>query len=254
MSKPDAYFLPESFQALASQEESSWWFQSRNRLILWAINKYVPPFKQYLEIGCGTGYVLRGIHQKFPNVKIVGAEYFEEGLEIAKLRTPEAEFIQLDATKMTTHDSYDLVGLFDVLEHITEDELVLGNIHSSLVSGGHLAITVPQHMWLWSPSDDYAQHVRRYSFNELLNKVKKANFEIQLCTSFVTFLLPVMWLNRAVSKGKTFDPEAEFRMHPIANWLLRLIMTFEIFFIRAGIRFGAGGSILLIASKKSSNG
>ena len=65
-------------------------------------------FKKYLgsrnnkilEIGCGTGYVLKGLEDKFINYQLVGSEIHIEGIKFAKERLQKVEFIQLDATKM----------------------------------------------------------------------------------------------------------------------------------------------------------
>ena len=93
-------FKPECFENLASLEATNFWFKVRNRIILWAINKYSKNFDSYLEIGCGTGFVTQAVANKFPNTRLTGSEYFEEGLMFARQRLPKANFIQLDARKM----------------------------------------------------------------------------------------------------------------------------------------------------------
>lgn len=84
-----------------------------------------------MEIGCGTGYVLSGLSAS-TDFQLSGSDIHVEGLKYAKQRVPSAEFIQMDATEMPFETEFDAIGAFDVLEHISDDELALKNIHKSL--------------------------------------------------------------------------------------------------------------------------
>ena len=90
-------FKANYFKKLAELESGNFWFRARNRLILFAVNQYCPTLKSFLEIGCGTGFVLSAISQKFPETKLFGSEYFEEGLVFARQRLPNAKLSQMDA-------------------------------------------------------------------------------------------------------------------------------------------------------------
>lgn len=70
---------------------------------------------------------------------------------------------QMDARAIPAEAVFDLIGAFDVIEHIEEDEAALAAIHRALAPGGVAIIAVPQHPWLWSEADDVAHHARRYS-------------------------------------------------------------------------------------------
>lgn len=90
-------FKTTYFDKLARLEAGHFWFRARNRLIIWALEKYFPEFKSFLEIGCGTGYVLSGIADAFPQVRLQGAELFAAGLAFAAARQPAIDFMQMDA-------------------------------------------------------------------------------------------------------------------------------------------------------------
>ena len=119
--KTEAGFKPESFKWLASKEDLSWWFRSRNKIILWAMRKFSSNPKSLLEIGCGSGYVLDAINKAFPSSTLHGDECFEEGLRFAKQRVPHASFRCLDALKMVDRDCFDVIGAFDVIEQELND-------------------------------------------------------------------------------------------------------------------------------------
>ncbi|MCU0070647.1 methyltransferase [Pseudomonas koreensis] len=250
MTELRAPFPNTAFASLAAQESRHWWFRSRNRIILWAMKKHIRNFNSFLEVGCGTAFVLEGVSNQFPGIEISGSEYFEEGLVHARNRLPTANFMHLDATKMSDESRYDVIGTFDVIEHIEEDQLVLNNLAKAIKPGGTLLVSVPQHRWLWSEADTYACHVRRYTRQELISKVEKSGLKVEYATSFVTFLVPLMWLSRKKTKSGEYDPMQEFRIPSWLNFALESVMKLELLLLKAGINLPVGGSLLLVANKK----
>lgn len=239
------------FAQLSKVEQGHWWFRARNRLLLWAIAKKVKPFFSLLEVGCGTGYVLEGIREAYPDAELFGSEYYSEGLFYAQKRIPTASFRKLDATVMDEFNCYDVIGAFDVIEHIGQDEKVLINMARAIKPGGALIITVPQHKWLWSKVDEHACHVRRYTRNEIMEKVHVSGLSVEYVTSFVSILVPLMWLSRLRAYRGGYDPMSEFRISRWLNSSLEFVMQVELAFLKLGMRFPFGGSLLLIAKKPS---
>jgi len=239
-------FPPEAHEVLACLERGCFWFSSRNRLISKAMNYFFPSASTMFEIGCGTGYVLEHLSSLHPEMQFTGGELYEAGLRVARSRVPGAELIQVDALRLPYDAEFDLVGIFDVLEHIEDDARVLGNIHKSLVPGGGLLLTVPQHAWLWSAWDEHSGHKRRYSRRELISKLHTAGFEIKWISSFLSLLLPLMlatrlrfllpWADRT-NKGQF----SELRLPRKLNVLLEFICSFERGFLRPGVALPAGG-------------
>lgn len=239
------------FAPLAALEGANFWFRARNRLLLWALGRYCAGFRDYLEIGCGTGYVLQGVAAAFPDARLTATEVFTTGLGFASGRVPRASFLQMDARRIPFESEFDVVGAFDVIEHIAEDEAVLAQAWRALRPGGHLLLTVPQHAWLWSPSDDYAHHERRYARADLHRKVEAAGFRIVRSTSFVALLLPALLAARLQSRRnvQAYDPRAELRLPGALNAALYGILRIEAALIRLGLDLPAGGSRLLVARK-----
>lgn len=248
----DSGFKSSYFTNLAKLEDQNFWFRARNQLIIWALKRYCPQFHSFLEIGCGTGYVLSAISKTFPNAELQGSELFTRGLTIAASRLPAVHLMQMDARRIPFVDEFDSIGAFDVLEHIQEDEKVLSQIYRALKPQGYCIITVPQHAWLWSPVDDFACHVRRYSAKEIHAKLKAAGFEVLRSTSFVSSLLPAMYISRLIgkfSKKKTV-PNADLNISSWLNFLFEKFLNGEIRMIRRGINFPLGGTRVIIARKK----
>jgi len=250
--RPDAYagFKSEYFGKLAEIEESNFWFRARNELIQWALRKYFPDAASFFEVGCGTGFVLAGIHEEFPQMRLAGSEIFMDGLTIAKTRVPTSELYRMDARRISFEGEFDVVGAFDVLEHVIEDENVLVQMFKAARPGGGLLITVPQHPFLWSSSDQHAKHQRRYNCPELRRKVERAGFGIERITSFNSLLLPLMICSRMKQKRcQNVNPWREFEISSVLNRTLESILSFERMMIRRGVSFPAGGSLLLIGRR-----
>jgi SAM-dependent methyltransferase len=243
-------FDPSYFASLAAAEKDHFWFRARNRLLVWALERYFPNAASFLEVGCGTGFVLTGIRDAFPDLRLVGGEYYGAGLPFAHERLPGVELTQLDARELPFEDEFDVVGAFDVIEHIDEDERVLAEIARALRPGGGLLLTVPQHPWLWSHADDRAMHKRRYRRAELVDKARGAGFEVLRATSFVSLLLPVMTASRVLARRRDTadcDPMAEFEIPSALNRAFEAVLGLERALIRAGVSLPVGGSLLLIA-------
>jgi len=251
LAKESEGFEADYFSRLAKQEAGNFWFRSRNRLLIWALRRYFPAAETFLEIGCGTGFVLSGVKEALPSLALSGSEIFSEGLGFAAQRLPGVDLFQMDARRIPFREEFDVIGAFDVLEHVKQDEEVLSQMYQAVRKGGGILITVPHHPFLWSDSDDFARHVRRYKWRELSNKVGNAGFEILRITSFVSLLLPFMLLSRYKQRlsSKPFDPAAEFDISSSINTALERVLDGERALIRAGLSFPAGGSLLLIGRR-----
>ena len=244
-------FDPAAFELLARVEGESFWFRARNRLILQALDRYYPRAGALLEVGCGTGFVLAAIGAAHPQMRLAGAELYAEGLAFAGRRVPGADLYQLDATRIPFAAEWDVVAAFDVLEHVADDEAIMAGMHMALRPGGGLLVTVPQHPWLWSAADEYAHHVRRYRRSELVSKLERAGFQIQWVTSFVSLLLPALWLSRRLDRrlDEGYDPARE---HVSRRWsrLLERTLDAERVAIGRGLSFPLGGSLMVVATRR----
>ena len=100
-------FPVESFQDLFDAEARNFWFCSRNRLIIWCLKNYFPNVLRFLEIGCGTGFVLTGIEKMFPNVSLSGSEIHLKGLDYAAKRLKKAFLFQMDARRIPFDEESD---------------------------------------------------------------------------------------------------------------------------------------------------
>jgi hypothetical protein len=105
---------------------------------------------------------------------------------------------------------------------------------------------------LWNAVDEYACHVKRYTANELHEKVCRAGLEIIRSTSFVSILLPALYLSRLCKRkkiGVSIEDMAELHINPVLNKIFERLLNFELALIRFGVVLPVGGSRLLVARK-----
>lgn len=245
-------FDPELFQRYAKVEADNFWFVARNELLKRELLRHFPNPGKILEIGCGTGFVLQGLRATYPQAQLSGSDIFTEGLGFAAQRVPSAALFQMDATAIPFRDEFDLIGSFDVLEHIDDDTRALAQIRDALKPGGGVIFTVPQHPSLWSRMDEYAHHKRRYTRTELLEKMTGVGFEVAYVSSFVSLLLPAMWASRVMQRNAPpvadgMDPG--LKISPALNGLFGGVMNLERSLMSMGLTFPAGGSLLAIGRK-----
>jgi SAM-dependent methyltransferase len=241
----------EALTTLAGIEAGHFWFENRNRLVEWAVQRYFPGARSLLEVGCGTGFVLAALRAVRPGLALTGTDLLPQALTIARERAPDAHLLAQDARELDAVEAFDVVAACDLLEHVPEDSLVLDRLHAVAVPGGGLIVTVPQHPRLWSATDEYAGHVRRYRRRELVARVEAAGFDLLLVTSFVALPLPLMLLSRLLLSPPATGPHhAELTPPAAVNRLLHGLLGVERLAIRLGVSWPAGGSLLAVARKR----
>lgn len=241
----------EDFARLAATEDASFWFRGRNALLVDTLRREFPLARRFLEVGCGNGYVLAAVARARPGIEVAGSDLSAAGLEHARRRVPEALLLRADARALPFEREFDVAGAFDVIEHVAEDEAVLVALRRAVRPGGGVIVTVPQHRWLWSETDRYSGHERRYGRRELAAKLERAGLRLRWTSSFVTLLLPLMAASRGwqALSPKPYDPGRELRGAGRLDGLLEQAIRAEARAIGRGVRLPAGGSLLAVAER-----
>ena len=251
---------PAFFAKLDVVEDRHFWFRARKRAVGTLLRQLAAGFPvgyNVLELGCGNGGMLRLLQQSCPGGHVFGMDLFREALVHAKHRS-NCPLVQGDVLHPPFTDALHLVGMFDVLEHIQDDEQVLRSVRTMLAPGGALCITVPAHMSLWSYFDHAARHARRYMFDELTDKLKTAGFHVEYQTEFMSWIYPLVWLGRRINRQFSHDngdagmaelAETDFRIVPGINGLLDRALAGEATLIRNRRRISLGVSLLAVARR-----
>ena len=201
------------YQQMAELDERHWWYRARRRIIADLIRREVSPpaDAQILELGCGTGHNLAML-SGFGHVD--GLELDEEARELSEKRLGRKIMSSpLPELGEVADRHYDLIGAFDVIEHIDDDCAALASIATKLKTGGKFVMTVPAHQWMWSAHDVVNHHKRRYAISSLKALIESSPMKLERVGYFNSFLFPLAVVERAASRlrGKN---DADVRLPP----------------------------------------
>lgn len=250
---------PHYFAPLFAAEDKHFWFQVRNRVIaevVRQITRGLDPGYRVLEVGCGTGNVLRVLEGVCAKGSVTGMDLFPEGLRYAQQRTGCALVVGDMLTPPFNDGRFALIGLFDVLEHLRDDDKVLRYLSKMLADGGSLLLTVPAYPQLWSYFDEAAHHCRRYRPAEIEERLVRAGYRLEYVTPYMASLFPLLWVQRRMASGSGSRSQENLREMvardltvPPGNDLLGWWLAREIPLIRRRWRLPFGTSLLAVARK-----
>ncbi len=192
---------PEAYLEMADTEARHWWFTGRREILSRLISALnLPANARLLEVGSGTGGNLAML-SAFGDVSAI--EMDATARSICSKKTSgrfdvRAGFCPNDIP--FSDQKFDLICMFDVLEHIDEDVATLVALKGLLATGGQILVTVPAYRWLWSAHDEFLHHKRRYSKAEFRQKVAAAGFHLDRISYFNTILFPIAALVRLKDK------------------------------------------------------
>lgn len=248
-------FDASGFRFLAEMERRHFWHIGRREIILDILKRNVPHLTEsrMLEIGCGNGNILAYLKEN--GVNIEGGDIFLEGLKFHRLKLDDTALYQIDIMALPFHHNFDIIGMFDILEHIDEDEKALAEVSQALKPGGRILITVPAHKFLWSYFDILSCHRRRYDKGELKVKLERNSFVIKKMTYFMFFLFPLLAgirlignITRKISKKQVNKTSLEVSTIPIVNNVFLALLRLERWLIKY-LNLPLGASLLVLAEK-----
>jgi SAM-dependent methyltransferase len=188
------------YDNMARIDSRHWWFAARRRILAGLIERQVKPEAdaRILEIGCGTGANL-DLLMHYGTVEGIEPDPEARAFASARSGIPIAGGT-LPGSVEIEDGRYDLIALFDVLEHIEDDRGALFELARKLAPGGKLLITVPAMPWLWSAHDVAHHHHRRYTAETLRGALAAAGLHARYLTYFNTLLFPLIAAARGWGK------------------------------------------------------
>jgi ubiquinone/menaquinone biosynthesis C-methylase UbiE len=190
---------------LEIEEDKHFWFAGRTWSLLGILDRIVEPDgqKRVLDVGCGAGNMF---HHLARYGSVVGVDNNPRPLVVAHDRGYDVR--EGLAEDMPLEDgTFDLVALLDTVEHCDDEMAVLEECYRVCAPGGHLAVTVPAFMWLWSHNDVLNDHKRRYTTAELRQKLAQVGFRVRRMTynNFLVFPLAAGLI--LLRRGSNQEPE-----------------------------------------------
>lgn len=187
---------PEAFEQFASLDRDHWWFRGRRAVYLGLLDRVLMGKRpgRALDLGCGPGGFLPGLVSRCASVLAADTDLGSlSALATQDSPAPSAARVASAAETLPFRArSFELVCLFDVLEHLDSDVEALREVHRVLAPGGLVAISVPAYPWLFANNDVVAMHRRRYTRAMLAAALEAAGFEIVRNTHANVLLTPLI--------------------------------------------------------------
>ncbi len=217
---------------MKEKESLHWWFVARRLILSSVIRKLsLPAGAKILEVGCGTGGNLKML-------ACFGEVYAFEMNPFARkysedLNCAEIEFGRCPDQIPFQNLRFDLICIFDVLEHIDRDLETLAMVKKLLTNNGSIVISVPSYEWLYGPHDQFLHHKRRYSKSGLINLIYAAQLKAIKLSYFNSFLFPLALVVRV--KDRVIGHSATTALNLprfFLNEVFKSIFSFERFLLQ----------------------
>jgi SAM-dependent methyltransferase len=209
---------PEAYLDMARTEDHHWWFKGRRNILdAFIASLPLPEDANILEIGAGTG---GNLDMLAAHGRVHAVEMDVVACSMARRKTGARFDVRLGRCPDDmpfAGRQFDLVCMFDCLEHIGPDVASLQYVRESLAPRGTALITVPAHMWLWSAHDVMLHHRRRYSPHTLREAANAAGLRVERLTYFNAALFPLAVLARM--KDRLLHASAASGTAVPADWL-----------------------------------
>jgi SAM-dependent methyltransferase len=194
-SSPMQVSMTDCWYDIASLEH--FWIRRRFDVFQRLAGQLIRPAASVGEVGCGNGLVQREVEDYY-GIPVTGFDLNELALQknVSRQSPVHCYDIHQRAPEFRAH--FDVMFLFDVLEHISDEGAFLQSLLYHVTDSGSIVINVPAHQSLYSAYDRAAGHVRRYSIRQLARVAQNNGLKIRCSTYWGLPLLPLLLLRKAL--------------------------------------------------------
>lgn len=156
------------------EEKNKWIYkiQGNDNKVIGILEKYVKSYMKILDVGCGSGKLLRQLRQKNITLDLTGIEPSSKMQEFQNKFGRSICIIQDDIEECSLDGKYDIIILKQVLHHIVDKAQVIKKLANMLSEKGILLIMVP--------FEEYQNSVIEYQEHDLLGRFDHETI-FQLC-------------------------------------------------------------------------
>jgi SAM-dependent methyltransferase len=209
-----------------------WWFDIATTDHFWIRRRFdvmkrladgvVRSAKSSAEIGCGNGLLQKDLEDGY-GIPVAGFELNQLALDRNVSRISPLYCYNIHQRNAEFRGHFDLLFLFDVLEHIEDESGFLQSVKFHLSGGGKLLINVPAHQSFYSDYDRAAGHIRRYSIGQLAKVCEQNGLKMQASTYWGLPLVPLLLARKLMSMERS-DGKAGFdtrgrTINRLLSWL-----------------------------------
>lgn len=221
LSPPAEVSMADGWFEIASTDH--FWVRRRFNVLQRMAGKLITSAGQMAEIGCGHGLLQRQIEDRYGR-EVSGFDLNEFALKQNVSRCSSVFCYNIFRMEPTLRSKFDIVFLFDVLEHIADEDGFLEAVLFHLAQNGRLLVNVPAGQWAYSQYDKAAGHVRRYSIRTLLETAARNHLRVRDWTYWGLPLVPTLvlrklWLRRMRDEQKIISSGFDSRSEAINSIL-----------------------------------
>ncbi|MCG9584140.1 class I SAM-dependent methyltransferase [Vibrio tubiashii] len=220
----------EHLKSLYKHEQKHFWFLARKEFISKQVEHLFTKNSKIIEIGSGTGSVTKSLMEcGFSNVSV--GDMHLSGLKYAKSYGIENCY-QFDLLRCPFRNEFEVVCMFDVLEHIHDTDKALQGVSRMLKDKGSVVLTLPAHNWLWSRDDTIAGHKKRYTKKQIEKELIKNGFEVITSQYFFSAIVPLLLLRRFLKPDnkkpvRSTELNQDISINRYLNQVLYLLSSLE---------------------------
>ncbi len=222
LSSPDRVSMGDAWFEIATPEH--FWFIRRFEVL----ERIATPLltakgASVAEFGCGNGVIQKQLEDRF-GLTVDGYDLNELSLRQNMSRKSPIFCYDIHQRNADLRERYDVMFLFDVLEHIADEDGFLTSLLYHLKPGGCLLINVPALQSLYSRYDEVVGHVRRYDLESMERVTSRNGLKTEVATYWGLPLMPLLWIRKSWVKNKKREDIISEGMDPrmgLMNTLLR---------------------------------
>jgi Methyltransferase domain len=193
VSMSDGYF------ELASLEH--FWVRRRFEVFRKFAGELVPAAREMAEVGCGHGLLQRQMELAYGR-EVTGFDLNENGLKHNVSRASRVVCYDLYQKDQEFRQRFDLIFLWDVLEHISDEDSFLAALRFHLAKAGAFVFNVPAGEWAFSGYDTAAGHFRRYSAESFFRVMARNGLQVTKWSYWGLPLTPTLLFRKVWLRGK----------------------------------------------------
>ncbi|MGA9885476.1 MAG: class I SAM-dependent methyltransferase [Candidatus Acidiferrales bacterium] len=199
LSPPAKVSMADRWYDIASVDH--FWMRRRFEVLQRIAGHTISEAHELAEIGCGSGLLQRQIEDRY-NRQITGFDLNEYALKQNVSQRSEVCCYDIYEKNPSLRCKFDVILLFDVLEHIADEDRFLEALKHHLAPAGYLVANVPAGQWAYSEYDRAAGHVRRYSIRSLRETARRNRFSAVNWSYWGLPLLPPLMLRKLWLSGQ----------------------------------------------------
>ena len=237
-----------------SAEKNHFWILWRFKFLIKELREkkiYLSKKLKIMDLGCGNGILSNQI-ETYRSAKIDRVDSSKKMLKKNKKVKGKLICYNISKKNKILKNRYNIIFLFDVLEHIKDDKKFLLDVLYHIKPGGFLVLNVPSLQLFYSKYDVAVGHVRRYNKATFLKTSKIPGANIVSIKYWGFLLVPVLALRKfflIFYNQKKYDNIVKhgWKTNSMINYLMKTIMKIELSLFRNLI---IGTSLMTIIQKK----